>query len=204
MSRSKRNELLEKALIAFNRGGYYAVGMDRLVKETGISKTSMYKHFKTKEDLIEAVLRLRDEKFRGWLVGRIDSLAQDPVGRLLAMFDALDEWFHTKEFRSCMFIRASSEYPDSNHQVYKVSAEHKRLILNYVTGLAQQAGVEDPILLAKQLLLLKEGAIVTAHMLGPDGVQHTAKEAAKTLIYASLKKAPTPLAESIPQSAPDA
>lgn len=186
MSASKRDELIEKALGAFYMGGFQAVGMDRLAKETGISKTSMYKHFKTKEDLIVEVLNLRDENFRNWFVRRTEELASTPVERLIAIFDALDEFFHEENFRSCMFIRASSEYPDADHQIYQVSAKHKRLLLAYVIGLAEQAGAKDPGQLARQLMLLKEGAIVTAHMLGPDGVASNSKIAAQALIDKAL------------------
>ncbi len=64
MCPSKRDELLQKALKIFYRAGFHATGMDLFAAETGISKTSMYKYFRTKEDLILAVLRPRDENFR--------------------------------------------------------------------------------------------------------------------------------------------
>lgn len=204
MSISKRDELLEKALQAFYRDGFYAVGMDKLAAETGVSKTSMYKHFGTKEELIEAVLDLSDEKFRNWLIRRIEELAtetsnetrdephdetvDDPLaaGRLTAIFDALGEWFQEDDFRSCLSIRASSEYPDREHAVHKVSAEHKRLLLTYIIGLAHQAGAENPGALARQLMLLMDGAIVTAHLQGPKGVAEDAKTAAAALIDAAV------------------
>lgn len=186
MSISKKPQLLEKALVAFNKGGYQAVGMDRLAKETEISKTSMYKHFATKEDLIVEVLNLRDEKFRNWFVRKIEELAETPVERLLACFDALDEWFCEDDFNSCMFIRASCEYPSPNHPIHKASEKHKRLLLAYVIGLAEQAGAKDPGCLARQLMLLKEGAIVSAHISGPDGVAQSAKQAAEVLVEKAL------------------
>lgn len=192
MSISKRDELLEKALQAFYRDGFYAVGMDKLAAETGVSKTSMYKHFGTKEELIEAVLDLSDEKFRNWLIRRIGELAiktgDDPpaAGRLTAIFDALGEWFQEDDFRSCLSIRASSEYPDREHAVHKVSAEHKRLLLTYIIGLAHQAGAENPGALARQLMLLMDGAIITAHLQGPKGVAEDAKTAATALIDAAV------------------
>ncbi len=186
MSRSERDELVEKALEAFYKGGFQAVGMDRLAKETGISKTSTYKHFKTKEDLILEVLSLRDERFRNWFVRRTEELASTPLDRLLAIFDALDEFFKEDKFKSCMFIRASSEFPDRDHPIHKASAQHKRLLLTYVIGLPEQAGAKEPGKLARQLMLLKEGAIVTAHLLGPEGVAENAKETAKILIEKAI------------------
>lgn len=82
MSASKRDELVQNALQVFYSGGFHAVGMDSLAKATGVSKTAIYKHFRTKEDLILATLRLRDEQFRNWLVRRVEALETDPRKRL--------------------------------------------------------------------------------------------------------------------------
>ncbi|WP_291737358.1 TetR/AcrR family transcriptional regulator, partial [Leisingera sp. F5] len=89
MRPNKRDELVRKALDVFYRSGFHATGMDTLVKETGVSKTSMYKHFRTKDDLISAVLQLRDENFRNWLYGRMEALSDTPAGQLIAVFTAL-------------------------------------------------------------------------------------------------------------------
>ena len=182
MSASKRDELVQNALKAFYRSGFHAIGMDALAKETGVSKTAMYKHFRTKEDLILATLRLRDEQFRNWLVRRVEALATTPQDRLLSIFDALAEWFREPEFRSCMFIKASSEYQDRNHPIHAASAEHKRLLLVYFEGLARAAGAKSPEALARQLLTLKEGAIVLAHLHDPETAAADARSAAETLI----------------------
>lgn len=182
MRPTKRDELVQKALQVFYRNGFTATGMDMLVKETGISKTSMYKHFRTKEDLILAVLRLRDEQFRNWLYRRMEDLADTPQGQLIAMFEALEEWFDTPEYQGCLFIKASSEYQDARHPIHMQSADHKRLLQRHITDLAQAAGLAAPEKLAHQLLLLKDGAIVTAHLGHTDRPAQTAKAAAIALI----------------------
>lgn len=182
MRPSKRDELVQKALKVFYRNGLHATGMDLLVRETGISKTSMYKHFRTKEDLILAALRLRDEWFRNWLYRRMEELAATPKEQLLAMFDALGEWFDEDEFRSCMFIKASGEYPNPQHPIHVQSAEHKRLLFNHIRTLVSDAGVKNADGLARQLLLLKEGAIVTAHLGHTENPAEDAKQAAAVLL----------------------
>lgn len=182
MRPTKRNELVQKALKAFYQNGFNATGMDTLVKETGISKTSMYKHFRTKEDLILAVLRLRDENFRNWLYRRMEELAETPRDQLIAMFDALEEWFSEPGYKGCMFIKASSEFQDASHPIHKQSADHKRMLERYVTELATKAGLPEPDKLARQLLLLKEGAIVTAHLGHTENAARDAKAAATTLL----------------------
>ncbi|MEM7225762.1 MAG: TetR family transcriptional regulator [Pseudomonadota bacterium] len=182
MRPTKRDELVQKALQAFYRNGFHATGMDMLVAETGISKTSMYKHFRTKEDLILAVLRLRDERFRNWLYRRMEELADTPRGQLIAMFDALEEWFGEPGYKGCMFIKASSEYQDASHPIHGQSADHKRMLERHITALAERAGLSDPGAIARQLLLLKEGAIVTAHLGHTKDPAQDAKAAAIQLI----------------------
>ena len=182
MKPNKRDELVRKALQAFYRNGFQATGMDMLVAETGISKTSMYKHFRTKEDLILAVLRLRDEEFRNWMCRRMEELASTPRDQLIAMFDALEEWFDESSFRGCLFIKASCEYQDADHLIHKQSADHNRILEMHVTALAEEAGLREPGLLARQLLLLQSGAIVTAHLGHTDNPAQDAKLAAERLI----------------------
>ena len=184
MRPTKRDELVQKALQAFYRNGFHATGMDMLAAETGISKTSMYKHFRTKEDLILAVLRLRDEVFRNWLYRRMEELADTPREQLIAMFDALEEWFGEPGYKGCMFIKASSEYQAASHPIHKQSADHKRMLESHITELAQRAGLSDPGGIARQLLLLKDGAIVTAHLGHTNEPAQDAKAAAIQLIDA--------------------
>ena len=182
MRPTKRDELVQKALQAFYRNGFHATGMDMLAAETGISKTSMYKHFRTKEDLILAVLRLRDEHFRNWLYRRMEELADTPRQQLLALFDALEEWFDEPGYKGCMFIKASSEYQEASHPIHQQSADHKRMLERHMTELAEKAGLANPSVLARQLLLLKEGAIVTAHLGHTDNPAQDAKATAVELL----------------------
>jgi len=194
MRPSKRDELVQKALEVFYQNGFHATGMDMLVKETGISKTSMYKHFRTKEDLILAALRLRDEEFRNWMFRRMKELGTTPRGQLIAMFDALREWFAKDDFRGCMFIKAASEYQEEKDPIYVLAAEHKRMMMSYIRDLADKAGAADPDSLARHLLVLKEGAIVMAHMMKGEywalnpGLNPAmdAKAAAKILLRSAL------------------
>ncbi len=185
MRPSKRDELVRKALEIFYRDGFHATGMDLLAAETGISKTTMFKHFRTKEELILAVLRLRDQDFRNWLFRRMAE-AGSARAQLLAMFDALAEWFAAAGFRSCMFIKAASEYPAPHHPIHAQSAEHKRLLFLQLREIAAEAGARDPAALARALLLLKEGAIVTAHLGHEADPAGDAKAAAALLIEDAL------------------
>lgn len=187
MRPSKRDELVREALKVFYQGGFHCTGMDTLVAATGISKTTMFKHFRSKEELILAVLRLRDENFRNWVIRRVQELASTPRDQMLALFDVLNEWFAQPEFRGCMFIKASAEFQEPDNPIHVQSAEHKRLFLQFISGLATVAGAKEPLLLARQLLLLKEGAIVAKHMGFDEHPADAARDAAELLIEAALQ-----------------
>lgn len=182
MRPSRRDELVRKAFDVFYQNGFHATGMDTLVRETGISKTSMYKYFRTKEELILAVLRLRDEEFRNRFARRIEQLADTPAGQMLALFDALDEWFHEDGFCGCLFIKAGAEYQDEDDPIHVQAAEHKRLLLDHFTDLAAAAGAPDPRGLSSKLMVLKEGAIVLAVLGNKESTAQSAKDAARILI----------------------
>ncbi len=182
MSQSKRAELIRKALLLFYRNGFHATGMDLVAKETGVSKTSIYKHFRTKDELILAVLRLRDENFRNWLFRRMEDLADTPQGQLLAMFDALEEWFKEDGFKGCMFIKASAEFQEPDDAIKAQAYDHKCMLIDHFEALAKQTGAEDPRGLARQLLLLKEGAIVVAAMSHSEMAAQEAKTVANLLV----------------------
>jgi len=186
MRPNKRDELVQKALQVFYRDGFHATGMDKLVVETGVSKTSMYKHFRTKEDLILEVLRLRDENFRTWFLHRVEELADTPADQLIASFDVIREWFDEDGFRGCLFVKAGAEYQNADHPIHVQAGENKRLVLDYFTGLARKAGAKAPEKLARQVQLLQEGAITTAFLLRNCDAAMDAKEAAKSLLDEAL------------------
>jgi AcrR family transcriptional regulator len=186
MRPTKRDELVAKALRTFYANGFHATGMDRLVEETGISKTSMYKHFRSKEELIVAALRLRDAQFRAWLFHRMEELGKSPREQLLALFDAVGEWCSEPGFRGCMFVKAVAEFQEADGPIRAQAAAHKDLLFEHTRRLAAAAGAADPAQLARQLLILKEGAVVIAQVQGHRQAAAEAKAAAAALLDRSL------------------
>lgn len=186
MSASKRDILVRNAMNVLYREGFNSTGMDKLAEKTGVSKMTMYKHFKSKDELILAALRLRDEEFLAGFIRQVEEAADDPKGRLLAVFEALDVWINGRDFYSCIFIKATAEFQDPSHPINRISAEHKKKVLAFISDLAHEAGAKEPDLLARQLFMLTEGEIVTAFILGKKGVCEDAKAAAKTLIEAAF------------------
>lgn len=187
---SRRDDLVDTALRLFYTHGFNATGIDRILAESGVAKMTLYKHFRSKDELILAALQLRDERFRNWLMAEMEKASPDPVERLLAMFDALEVWFLGKAFKGlgfsgCAFINAASEFSDQAHPAHRLASEHKKRIVEYLEELCTEAGLANPASLAEQLALLKEGAIVTAHVRNMPGAAKVAKDMARTLIAAA-------------------
>lgn len=180
MPPSKRDELVEAAMKVFYRNGFHNSGLDLIQSESGISRMTLYNHFKSKDELIVATLHRRDEFFRNQLMKFVDSHAQDPISRILAVFDYHEEWFNQDNFQGCMFVNASAEFCDPECQARRVSAEHKLEIVRYLVELCKAAKLNDPKELAEQINLLVEGSIVNAHVVGRvSNNSHTPSEAAQ-------------------------
>ncbi|MFD2204929.1 TetR/AcrR family transcriptional regulator [Kiloniella antarctica] len=190
MDRSKkRDQLVETALQLFYRQGFHATGVDQIISEAGVARMTFYKYFPSKDDLIVATLRRRDEIFRGWLFGYIEKYdtARD---QLLGLYDALDLWFQGKafpeqKFSGCMFINATAEFSDQELEAHKVAAEHKATLKKQFVSIVEAAGFSAADELAAQLLLLKEGAIVTAQVTGDLTAAKRARKIAVFLLAAA-------------------
>jgi AcrR family transcriptional regulator len=199
---SRRNQLVETALRLFYVHGFHATGIDKILAEAGVAKMTLYKHFRSKDELVLAALRRRDEDFRNWLMGAMERASSNPRERLLALFDALDDWFHERAlnafgFHGCAFIKAAAEYDAPDDPVHRACAEHKRLIVEYFRKLAAEAGAADPSALAEQLALLKEGAIVTAQVRNMPGAAQQAKVIARGLIEAACEPTAQPRRQAV-------
>lgn len=178
----KREHLIEVAAELFNRLGYHAAGVDQVIAQAGIAKTTLYRHFKSKEDLIVAVLRRIDERYREDMRRSVDLSAEAPRRKLLATFDFLEHWFKDKSFYGCPFMSAAGEYSAPRSAVFQEAAMHKRLAVAYFEELARAAGLKDPRRVAEEINLLHEGATAVAHITGDPAAARKAKAVAATLV----------------------
>ena len=186
MASAKRDRLIDTAIELFNRDGYRATGIDKILAESGVAKMTLYNHFGSKDELILAALKRRDARWRAWFGHALARRAESPRGRLLAVFDALEEWFAQADFQGCMFMRAASEFCACDDPIHAASAEHQRLFLAELRDLAAAAGAQRPAKLAREILLLVMGAIVATQVNGPVDAGKAAKKAAEVLIKAAL------------------
>ena len=186
MVSTRRDRLIDTALDLFNSHGYHATGIDRILAESGVAKMTLYKHFGSKDALIQAALETRDERWRAWFRGAVAQRAETPRGRLLAVFDALDEWFARPDFHGCMFIRAAGEYAELDDPIHAGAAAHQRLVLAELRELTDATGARNPARLAREMMLLALGAMIATQVNGSIGAGAAAKKAAAVLIENAL------------------
>ncbi|MFI4893837.1 MAG: TetR/AcrR family transcriptional regulator [Phycisphaerales bacterium JB058] len=166
MPPSRRDDLIDAAMRVFYKHGFHASSLDDIQKEGGISRMTLYNHFKSKDELVVAAMRRRDEIFRNKLMKFVGAQAKTPREQILAVFDFHEEWFTGNEFCGCMFINAAAEFSSSDSAPRRLAAEHKLEIVRYLKELCEAADFTDPAELAEQLNILLEGAIVTARVVG--------------------------------------
>lgn len=181
---SKQEQLVNKAMELFNEGGYNAVGIDKIIAESGIAKMTMYKYFPSKNDLIAEVLKERDRTFRASLMSYVD-LSDTISEKIKAVFSWHEKWFKHEDFHGCMFINASAEFHDCNDTIHKIAANHNKLVTAYIESLLDNIATEKAKNLATQITMLLDGAIVAAHVTGNPCAAMDAYEAAQTLLYAN-------------------
>ncbi|MDI2590292.1 TetR/AcrR family transcriptional regulator [Pseudomonas sp. 681] len=163
------------------KSGIAATGMDLLVKTAGVSRKSVYRYFANKEELVVAALQRRDVRWMQWFKSEVDK-ASSPADRLLNLFTVLKTWFASDGFRGCAFINTSGETGDPQDPVRLVAKEHKQKLLDYVCELCTEHGAEDPQALARQLLILIDGAITVALLMGDHGAADNAQYMARKLL----------------------
>ncbi|WP_410674698.1 TetR/AcrR family transcriptional regulator [Amycolatopsis sp. cmx-4-68] len=166
------DRLLEAAEELFYAHGVQAVGMDAVRARSGVSLKRLYQTFPAKNDLVEAYLRRRDERWRRSLREFVHARGDDP----LAVFDWLRNWFSEPGFRGCAFINSFGEFGEPAPGVAAAIREHKEQVRAYLRGLVSGQNRAD------QLLSLVEGATVLAAITGDPGEASTAREAAKALL----------------------
>jgi len=178
----RRVHLLETAWRLFYRDGYRTVGIDTLLAKANVAKMTLYNHFSSKDELIVAVIKKRSEKILAELAAAVEAAGKSPKRRLLAVFDWLEVLFGSRDFSGCAFIRAISEYPDTNHPVHRAAWAHKRAVREMLVRLAEEAGAKNPAALADNFRLLIDGALVAAHATGETTPAKTARIAAAELL----------------------
>lgn len=179
---SARERIDQAAYELFSQHGIRAVGVDTISARSGVAKMTLYRHYPSKEDLVLAFLRRREELWtRGWLQREVERRASTTGGRLLAVFDVFDKWFRRSDFEGCAFAKALLEHGDPGHPVRAAAGAHIKTILAFLGQLAEEAGVRDAEGFARQWQIVMMGSIVAAYA-GDRDAARRAKEMGSLLL----------------------
>jgi AcrR family transcriptional regulator len=177
-----RERVLKTAADLFYQEGFRAVGIDRIIAEAGVAKMSLYNHFRSKDDLILAVLEYREALFRtefSAAIAHYEATLNDP---LRAFFAVLKDRFESGHFRGCVFMNASLELADPAHPASVYVQSQKRRFMEFLTELLVRSLGDKAAAHAPAIGLLVEGAIVTAVIQGSSQPADVALEAALKLV----------------------
>ncbi|URK86665.1 TetR/AcrR family transcriptional regulator [Rhizobium sp. RCAM05350] len=177
-----RSRVLETASELFYREGVRAVGVDMIVAEAGVAKTSLYRHFRTKDDLIAAFLQREDEDF--WRVW--DEVAHGHADNAEAELEAHMGWIGERAgrpgYRGCPQINVAAEFPDPAHPARTVARMHKEELRRRLKAIAERLGAKRPEDLALQLAVLVNGAFVSTTLFSPENAVQTLLAMSRSLV----------------------
>jgi AcrR family transcriptional regulator len=177
-----RGKLVRAATELFYRDST-TVGINDIAEHAAVSKLTIYRHFGSKEGLLEEVLRQRSDRVIAWLRSASDT-PKDPVERLLAVFDALHSWYAERRFRGCAIVNAATQSSAPTSAGRRIASDHLERLRELLTALASDAGAQNPDLAGRQLLILLEGATVVAALTGDAHAALDARDLARSLLPA--------------------
>jgi AcrR family transcriptional regulator len=178
--------ILEVASALFYRHGIHAIGVDTIAAESGVTKRTLYDRFGSKDELVAAYLRARDERWRARVVAAVEA-ETDPVRRALAPFAVLEGWVDDAS-RGCAFVNAFAELDRTDHPGRPVIDDEKRWLRELFARELGSAGVADPDGLALQLLVVHEGALVTHAVAAEPTAPRAASAIARQLVEAAVAR----------------
>ncbi|WP_144113052.1 TetR/AcrR family transcriptional regulator [Paraburkholderia sp. BCC1886] len=185
-----RERLLQAAEALIYAGGIHATGVDAIVKQSGTARKSFYTHFESKDALVAAALERRDERWMNWFIAGTHRRGTTARKRLLGMFDVLREWFMSADFHGCAFLNAAGEIASADDPIRVVAREHKERLLAFVRTQCDDYAAQLQLdsrrsaRLARQWLILLDGAIAVALVSGEADAALDARAAAQVLLDA--------------------
>ncbi len=164
---SARQRILDVAIPLFYQQGARAVGIDTVIAKSGVAKMSLYRAFRSKDELIAACLDERDKSYWQWFDSVVAQHPEDPREQLRGVLRGVAKRTSKPGYRGCFFLNTATDYADASHPGRKLAVRHKQTLASRLLKICRQLrGVRDPAALSRQLVLLINGAQATAGMLG--------------------------------------
>jgi AcrR family transcriptional regulator len=186
-ARSARQRILDAAIPLFYQQGARAVGIDTVIAKSGVAKMSLYRSFRSKDELIAACLDERDRSYWEWFDRVVAEHPGDPREQLRGVILGVAKRTSKPGYRGCFFLNTATDYVDPWHPGRKLAVRHKQELASRLLKICRQLRVRDPLALSRQLVLLINGAQATAGMLGKR-TQMELIEAAEQLISGGVRE----------------
>ncbi|WP_442602474.1 TetR/AcrR family transcriptional regulator [Paenibacillus sp. KN14-4R] len=181
-----KNRILQVASDLFYREGIRAVGIDRIILESGVVKSSFYRNFASKDDLVAAYLEYHEDLNAKDLEEVQLQHPNSSAMQLHALIERFVEKMKTPGYRGCPFVNTTVEFPDSSHQNHIRAVKGTEENWNRIARLAEEAGAARPFEMAELLRMLCNGAIMLSYMKKSDFNPDIFSRAAHTLVDSHL------------------
>lgn len=145
-------------LILFYREGIRAIGVDTIIAKSEVAKTTLYRYFPSKDDLVVAYLEGRNQRFWELFETVVNQHPGQPNQQLLAIFVWIDELLNSTDSHGCPFLMVASEFPEPDYPGHQVAINHKQKMRDRMAELAELAGIKQAKELSAGLLMLVDGA----------------------------------------------
>lgn len=178
----KRQDIITAAFSLFYKNGFHATGVDLIMQTAKVSKRTLYKYFRSKDELVIAVLEDYNARSFAHTVHEVESRESEPGKRILAIFDVEKETFMKDEFMGCLVLNALSEYGNKNSAIEAIFHAYKKNVENYISDLLEKADAKNPAKLARQITMVLDGAITHAHFYSDPAYADEAKEVVEALL----------------------
>jgi AcrR family transcriptional regulator len=179
---SARERILATASALFYREGIRAIGVDTVVEQSGVSKTSLYRLFESKDALIAAVATEQNRSFWAWWDHIEEQFADDPHASLDALLSGIAKRIGHPAYRGCPFLNLTTEFPDRRHPGRVIARNNKEEMRARLATIVAKLGARDPARVASQIALIINGAYVTGLIGEPDDLRGDLVDAVRKLL----------------------
>jgi AcrR family transcriptional regulator len=177
-----RERLLDAAEALLESSSINGTGVDAIVRHSGSARKSLYQYFASKDELFSTALRRKSERWIAWFESSTLAQGTSPSQRLLGMFDVLQDWLGEEGLNGCVLLNAAAEMKDTSREIKIITRIHNERLLEFIERLCIASGASNTSSLARQMLVLLDGAITLTMVEGIASAATDAKDAARILL----------------------
>lgn len=174
-AQNQRDSIVNSSFELFYRDGIKGTDVNQIIENAGVSESSFYQNFASKDELVAASLHKRHDSWMAWFTGEVWARLSQPGAGLEVIADVLQSWFEDPKFRGCLFINTVAEGGKFDSEPFTIAREHKEAMRQFLKEVAIKLNHEEPELTASAAVLVIEGATVRAQMTGDPGEVYNAR-----------------------------